>query len=133
MLIISFKYKMMMPRMIIPSARLLNLINKIHEAEIEIYPFSFVLSISIPLKTTFRLHKARVRPTGSGTTFAVVFALINWLREFPLSAVTNCFEMRCQLKQLLLLYYEGCPCSRRQMVIHFRQMAIHSLFFMLVP
>ena len=37
--------------------------------------------------------------------------LIDWLREFPLSAVANNFEWRCQLEQLLLLYFKICPCS----------------------
>ena len=27
----------------------------------------------------------------------VMFVLIYWLREFPLAAVTNRFELRCQL------------------------------------
>ena len=29
--------------------------------------------------------------------------LIYWLREFPLSAVANRFELRCQLKQLFFV------------------------------
>ena len=32
------------------------------------------------------------------------------LREFPLSAIANLFEFRCQSKQLLLLSYKICPC-----------------------
>ena len=39
--------------------------------------------------------KARICPTGFGATFAAVFILIYRLREFPLSAVTNRFELRC--------------------------------------
>ena len=39
-----------------------------------------------------------------------VFVLTYWSTEFPLSAVTNRFELRCQLKQLMLLYYRICPC-----------------------
>ena len=51
--------------------------------------------------------KARVCPTSFGTTFAAILALIYCLREFPLSSIANRFEFRCQLKQLLLLYYSG--------------------------
>ena len=52
---------------------------------------------------TFRLHKARVCPTGLGATFEAMFLLIYRLREFLLSAITNDqFEMTWQ-KQLLLL------------------------------
>ena len=32
------------------------------------------------------------------------------VEEFPLSAVADRFELRCQLKQLLLLNYKMCPC-----------------------
>ena len=51
----------------------------------------------------------RVCLPGFGATFAAVFALIYSLREFPLPAVTNCFELRCKSKQLLLLYYKISP------------------------
>ena len=57
------------------------------------------------------MHKAKVWPTGFGTTFASVFVLTYWLRKFPLSAVANRFELRCQSKQHLLLYYKICPCN----------------------
>ena len=53
-------------------------------------------------------EKRRVCPTGFGATFVTVFVLICRLRESPLSAVTNRFELKCQLKQLLLLYYKIC-------------------------
>ena len=59
------------------------------------------------LKTTFHFNKARVCPFGVGATFAAVFLLIYRLREFPLSAVISIFELRCQLNQLLLLYYQN--------------------------
>ena len=80
-----------------PSARLLKQINKICETELWIHPLSFVISTQLLLKSTFRLHKVRVGhgvcPTGFGATFAAVFVLIYRLREFSLSAVTNCFEL----------------------------------------
>ena len=56
------------------------------------------------------MHKARVFPIGFGPTFSAVFVLIHWLREFPLSAVTYGFELRCQLESLLPLYYKISPC-----------------------
>ena len=34
--------------------------------------------------------------------FAAVFVLNYWLREFPLSAFANRFELRCEPKQLML-------------------------------
>ena len=60
---------------------------------------------------TFHSHKAIVGPSGFGATFAAVFVLIYRLREFPLSAVANRFELRSQLKEPLLLYQKFCPCS----------------------
>ena len=45
----------------------------------------------------------RVCPTGFGATIAVVFVLIHWLGEFPLSVVVNRFELRCQLEELLFV------------------------------
>ena len=33
------------------------------------------------------------------------------LREFLLSAFANRFELRCEPKRLMLLYYKICPCS----------------------
>ena len=45
-----------------------------------------------------------------------MFVLIYWLREFPLSAVTNRFELSSLLKQLLLLFDKirprYCGCKR---------------------
>ena len=61
-----------------------------------------------PLKTTFGLHKARVCPNGFRTAFASVSVLIYKLREFPLSAAANRFELRCHLKHLLLLFIVYC-------------------------
>ena len=42
--------------------------------------------------------------------FAAAFVLNYWLREFLLSAFTNRFELRCEPKRLMLLYYKICPC-----------------------
>ena len=43
-----------------------------------------------------------------------LFVLNYWLRDFPLSAIANCFEFRSQLKQLKLLSYEICPSLKGQ-------------------
>ena len=53
------------------------------------------------------MHKARVCPTGLEATLKPVFVSIYQLREFLFSAVTNRFELMCQLKQLMLLYYKN--------------------------
>ena len=45
--------------------------------------------------------------------FAALFALNFCLRELLLSAFANCFELRCEPKQLMLLYYRFCPCYLR--------------------
>ena len=42
--------------------------------------------------------------------FAAMFVLNYWLREFPLSVFTNRFELSCEPKQLMLLYYKIFPC-----------------------
>ena len=34
-----------------------------------------------------------------------------WLREFLLSEIANRFELGCESKQLMLLYYKICLCS----------------------
>ena len=60
--------------------------------------------LDLLLNTTFRLHKVRVRTTGFGATFAAVVVFVYQLREFSFSAVANHFELRCQLKQLLLMH-----------------------------
>ena len=40
-----------------------------------------------------------------------MFALNYWLGEFLLSAFANRFELSCEPKQLMLLYFKICPCS----------------------
>ena len=41
--------------------------------------------------------------------FAAMFVLSYWLREFLLSALANRVELRCEPKQLMLLYYKIYP------------------------
>ena len=43
--------------------------------------------------------------------FAALFVFNFCLREFLLSAFANRFELRCEPKRLMLLYYKICPCS----------------------
>ena len=43
--------------------------------------------------------------------FAASFVSKFSLREFLLSAFANRFELRCEPKRLILLYYKICPCS----------------------
>ena len=107
-----------------PYARLLNEINKFRETELQIHPSYFIVSAQPLVKTTFRLHKEIVCPTGFGATFAAVFVLIYWLREFPLSAVTNRFELRCQLKQLISLYYKVYLCCLRLLAAWFERVLL---------
>ena len=51
--------------------------------------------------------------------FAAMFDLNYWLREFPLSVFANCFELRCEPQQLMLLYYKICPCCFWQYISFF--------------
>ena len=43
--------------------------------------------------------------------FATSFVFSFCLREFLLSAFANRFELRCEPKRLMLLYYKICPCG----------------------
>ena len=73
-------------------------------------PFFFRLKHITSLKSHPSPAPSESLPYWSGAAFAAMFVLNYWLKEFPLSAFSNRFELRCQLKQLLLLYYEICPC-----------------------
>ena len=42
--------------------------------------------------------------------FAASFVFNFCLKEFLLSAFANLFELRCEPKRLMLLYYKICPC-----------------------
>ena len=63
--------------------------------------FNFTATFSL-VKISL-LAQSESLPYWFGEMFMVVFVLIYRLREFPLSAVTNRFELSCQLRQLLLL------------------------------
>ena len=73
-------------RITMPSALRLNHTDKIRQIELQIWSSYFVLSILLFLTTPFLVHRARVCRTGFGATFAALFILNLWLREFPLSA-----------------------------------------------
>ena len=51
---------------------------------------------------------------------AATFVLNNWMRGFLLSAFANCFELRCELKQLTLMYNKDSPCFlyRKYSLVH---------------
>ena len=49
-------------------------------------------------------------PYWSQGNFAASFVFNFCLREFLLSAFANRFELRCEPKRLMLLYYKICPC-----------------------
>ena len=44
---------------------------------------------------------------------APMFVLNYWLREFILSVFANRFELKCEPRQLMILYYKICPCYSR--------------------
>ena len=45
--------------------------------------------------------------------FAATFVLNFWLRELLLFASANRFELRCEPKRLMLLYYKICHCHTK--------------------
>ena len=51
-----------------------------------------------PLSLGKRIERRVVVAKYFGATFVAVFVLIYWLREFPLFAVPNRFELMCQFK-----------------------------------
>ena len=80
-----------------------------------ICPPSFDIRSCLLLKTISGIHNRRDSYLGLRETLRLYFVLNFCLREFPLSAVANLFEFRCQQKQLLLLSYKICPCCLYQL------------------
>ena len=103
-MLVIFPFKPKYARIAIRSARLLNQINKIHFADLYIYPSSLITYSCLLLQTTCRMHKA---------TFAALFVSNDLLREFPSSAVANRFELRSHSKQQMLSCYKICSCWPR--------------------
>ena len=54
------------------------------------------------------LAQGESSPYLSGATFAEVFVLIYWLREFSLPSVANRFELRCALKGIDIAILTSC-------------------------
>ena len=67
------------------------------------------MSSELLLNGTFRTHKARVCSTGFGVTFVALSVLKYWLIDFPLSAVANCFQLRCQSKATDAIVLQKLP------------------------
>ena len=55
--------------------------------------------------------------------FAASFVFNFCLREFLLSAFANRFELRCEPKRLMLLYYKICPCCTDLVECHLLEKA----------
>ena len=53
--------------------------------------------------------------------FAASFVFNFCLMEFLLSAFANRFELRCEPKRLMLLYYKICPCLHLNIFAKFRK------------
>ena len=72
-------------------------------------PFFFRLKHVTSLKNLPSPAPSESLPYWFQGNFAASFVLNFWLREFLLSAFANRFELRCEPKQLMLLYYKICP------------------------
>ena len=76
-------------------------------------PFFFRYKHITALKNDLSLLKARVCPVVLGQLLQpVCFDLL--VERVSFVAIANRFEVRCQLKQLLLLYQKVCPCWPKQ-------------------
>ena len=78
-----------------PSARLLNQIKNPRTLDL---PFFFRDKHITSLKSHRSLAPGESFPYWFGATFRAMFVLIHWLREFPLSAVANRFELGTSIK-----------------------------------
>ena len=74
-------------------------------------PFFFCYKHLTSLKNLPSVTPSESFPYWFQGNFAAQFVLIYCLREFLLSAFVNRFELRCESKQLMLLYYKICPYS----------------------
>ena len=76
---------------------------------------TMIKSTWLLLKATILMHRTMVWPNDFEATFATLFILNYWLREFPLFVTANCFELRWQsksadaivLQDLFLLHNTG--------------------------
>ena len=97
-------------KIVIPSARFLNQINKIRETRTLDLPFCRCKHIP-SLKNLPSPAPNESLPYWFQDNFAASFVFNFCLREFLLSAFANRFELRCEPRRLMLLYYKICPCS----------------------
>ena len=97
-------------QMLAVTHQLLNQMNKIRQTERQIYPPSFVISTQHLLKTSHRPHTKREFAVLVSGQFSGYIFLNYWLREIPLSAFADRFELRSEPKQLMLLFYKICLC-----------------------
>ena len=81
-------------------------------------PFFFRCKHIASRKNVPSLAPSEILPHWFQGNFATVFVFNYWLREFPLSAFANLFELRCEPRQLMLLYYKICPCWDSQFCTH---------------
>ena len=92
------------------SARLLNHVNKIRQRELQDLPLLSRNKHIASIKNQPSLAPSEGLPYWFQGNFAAMFVLNCWLRGFPLFAVANRFELKCETKQLMLFYYKICPC-----------------------
>ena len=59
------------------------------------------------------MHNKRVSYLGFKETLPL-FVFNYWLREFPLSAIANRFELQCQSKATHAMVLQTCPCQGRR-------------------
>ena len=74
-------------------------------------PVFFLLKHITSLKDHPSLALGESLPYWFQGNFAAMFVLNYWSREFLWSEIANRFELRCESKQLMLLYYPLLDCS----------------------
>ena len=65
--------------------------------------------LAIALRQRAVIATARVCPAGFGEAFELVFVLNYWLRELPLSEISNLFELRCESKATDAIVLRNLP------------------------
>ena len=95
---------------LMPSARLLNQHKQNLPDRTLDLSFSFRLKHIISLKNPPSPAPSESLPHWFRGNFAAMFVLNYRLREFLLSVFANCFELRFEPKQLILLCHKICPC-----------------------
>ena len=78
--------------------------------DVQIYLPSFNIRSCLLLKTISGMHNKRDSYLGFRCTLQLCLFLNFCLKAFPLFAIADLFQFRCQQKQLMLLSYKICPC-----------------------